>query len=307
MKCNRFSAAVLALLIGAAPPGVANAAGSYDAAYNARRIDAITRDVLNEVNRQRKEFIEAHEAARNSNGNNSGSNGSESKEKAPAPPAKFRADAERIKAVLRKKYPQARMEDITLDLRSAVELEEAVKKEMAREPLFSRSEEEMEAEERRMIEEKYPLYKENERVSITFARGNEKERTYTGSFRRNGRFKFFIGNKTLNYNDLPEDLRARFLPQLNKEKREAELRKHPIINRYRIEWENELAVRVRDRLDAQYEKNLRKGWVYINKAWRVPEDLVEDILTSRETLHRTSHEGPHFQVNPTGIYGGASN
>lgn len=302
--------ALMALVYGPAAIAV-----TYDASYNAKRVNEISRFVLSCVEQQRAQFIKAHEeAGKNQNQNQGhgqpsrpGEAAANAADAAKPLPRKFYADIEAIKLQVQHRWPRANPADMSLDLRSAIEIEEAVKREMARDPRFKRSVAEMEAEERRLAEEKFPLYEPNEKVTVTFSRGNEKPRTYTGVFKPAGRFKFFIGKHTLNYNDLPEEIRARFKPELNRQMRQEEFDKHWVITRYNIEREEELAVRCREKLNAQFNKNLRKDWVYINKAWRVPADLVEDIVTSRETIHRTMNDGPHFSPSRTGIYRGSSN
>ncbi len=309
-----FTSFFVAVLLLAIAPLTVQAKTTYDKAYNQRMIEQITRDVLNEINRQRAEFIKAHEEAGNADKNNNNPsmppNGGAPQDNAPkqAPPRKFKADIPRIKLMLEKKYSRARAEDMSVDTRDAIELQEEVRKEMLRDPKFNRSVESMEAEERRMAEEKYPLYQPGQKVKISFSRGHEKSRTYEGVFKTNGRFKFMIGRNVLNYNDLPEEIRACFIPQLNKEKRTEEFNKHRIITRYNLEREEEEATRMREKLNAQFAKNLPKQWVYINKAWRLPVDMVEDIVRYREVMHSQIHgQGQQYIINPTGIYNGPSN
>ncbi|MBQ4479737.1 MAG: hypothetical protein II943_03770 [Victivallales bacterium] len=184
-----------------------------------------------------------------------------------------------------------------IDIRSKIELQEdAIKLVDAQ---FNRSEEDMLEEEIRLVEEEYPLYKENEIVEISFApREGVARRTYRGSFKKIGRFKLTIGKDFLSMDELPEKIRARFDPDLNRIARERMLARHPIITRYKLDREDAIAAKVNEWLLSQFEQNLPRGWVYVNNAWKLPEDMVEDVIEYRLSMGWFYVQKPTSTVPP---------
>ena len=128
----------------------------------------------------------------------------------------------------------------------------------------------------------YPLYHENDLVEISFSpTENVARRTYSGAFKRIGRFKLSIGKDILGLNDLPEKLRARFDPDLNRRAREQVLDRHPVFSRLNLERQEKIDERVKMMLTQQFEQNLQRGWVYIDDSWKLPSDMVHDVLVYR--------------------------
>ena len=128
----------------------------------------------------------------------------------------------------------------------------------------------------------YPLYHENDLVEISFSpTENVARRTYAGAFKRIGRFKLSIGKDILGLNDLPEKLRARFDPELNRRAREQVLERHPVFSRLNLERQERIDEKVKEMLTRQFEQNLARGWVYIDGSWKLPADMVHDVLVYR--------------------------
>ncbi|GEM_PF-4675290 len=138
------------------------------------------------------------------------------------------------------------------------------------------------AQEIKDLEQKYPLYKEGQKVEISFAHGNEPRRIYKGAFKLYPPFKLSIGKDMLNKNDLPEIYRARFYPEVNTQCRMEEFNKHLVLNKLKMEMEEAIAEEVKEIRRKQFEQNLPKGWVFLNETWKMPSELVEDTLEYRK-------------------------
>ena len=140
----------------------------------------------------------------------------------------------------------------------------------------------MQKVEEALAEIDYPLYQENDIVEISFSPTERvARRTFSGAFKRVGRFKLNIGKDLLGLNDLPEKLRARFDPDLNRRAREQALDRHPVFSRLNMERDEVIAEKVKEMLTRQFEQNLQRGWVYIDDSWKTPSDMVHDVLVFR--------------------------
>ena len=81
--------------------------------------------------------------------------------------------------------------------------------------------------------------------------------------------------------EVPEKLRVRFNETMNREARENMRQRHPVFSRYNVEQEEAAAEKVNEMLLNQFERNLPLGWVYIDGTWKLPEDLVADVIAYR--------------------------
>ncbi len=172
------------------------------------------------------------------------------------------------------------------DLRSDMEVREAIAEELRNDPEFSTDEATLLKKEAEEIAKEVPLYKPGEIVNIAFARGREPCKRYRGAFRPISNNRIFIGKTQLNLWDIPEKLRARFDAKLNAEYRKKLQERHPLITKYRIKCEEEADRRHDAAIGAQMEANLKHGWVYINGTWHEPADMVDDILEQRKNLYK---------------------
>lgn len=266
----------------------------YDARWNEKRIADITNEVLNQVSIQEKEYVEKLEE-RNSNKGNYGSSYGDpyggpgmSSPNSPAneeiPP--FKLDVERIKKEITKKFGGDQMDSIgknpRVDVGTKQDLYEAAVKIVDNRSEFKDVDiNALYEQEIKDAEEKYPLYKQGETVEITFAYGNEPRRTYRGTFRLEGPFKIWIGRTMLNKNDLPDLIRPRFYTDLNREARAREIDKHLLVNKFKIAREEAIAAEAKELLKKQFQKNLPRGWVYVNDTWKMGAEMVDDILEYR--------------------------
>ena len=133
-----------------------------------------------------------------------------------------------------------------------------------------------------LAEIEYPLYKENDAVEISFS-PTEKvaRRTYKGAFKKIGRFKLSIGKDIMGLDDLPEKLRARFDIELNRRAREQFLERHPVYSRLNLERQEMIDTKTKEMLTRQLEQNLPRGWIFIGDSWKIPADMVHDVLVFR--------------------------
>jgi len=291
----------------------------YDAKYNKKKVEEINRFVLQQIDAQRSAYIKLREEAAKANGENKdGQNNSAEGEKKPEKekivvPSKFIADVEAIKKAVAARYRQAKEEDAKgpnpkVDTRSEVDLYDAARKQVEAE--FNQSEEQLRALEKQDAEKEFPLYKQGEIVNITFARGNEPRRTYYGAFRREGKYKLFIGGKQLSYVDLPEYYRARFDAKENEKARREMINRHVRVGRYKLEKQEALFNKKKQMLEEQYAKNLPRGWVYVDDAWHIPADLVENFVKTREINHKNAVELQkkyNEEAAKTSIFNGPNN
>lgn len=279
----------------------------YDAAFNSKRIKEITLFTLEQVKKQEKEYLDAVNKSEKKEGNNNSN--SSAPGNAPAapesieidpnapkpPPPTFKLDLVKLKAAVTKRFG-GKLEDSLgpnpkVDIRSELDIREAVAKEV--QAKFPRTYDELLAEEHKKAEELYPLYQPGQRVEISYAIGNEPRRTYRGIFRRTSRFRIQIAQNYINLNDLPESIRARFDAEWNKKLRQKYIDAHPIISKYQIAQSEEIQRLYKECLAQQMDKNLRRGWIMINNAWRMPQDMVEEILEYRKKVHKGEFiEGP---------------
>ncbi|MBO4619964.1 MAG: hypothetical protein J5654_07625 [Victivallales bacterium] len=142
-----------------------------------------------------------------------------------------------------------------------------------------------------LAEIEYPLYHENASVEISFS-PTEKvaRRTFSGAFKRIGRFKLSIGKDILGLDDLPEKLRARFDPELNRRAREQFLDRHPVFSRLNLERQEMIDAKTKEMLCRQFEQNLPRGWIFIGDSWKVPADMVHDVLVFRRQHDAATRE-----------------
>ena len=151
-----------------------------------------------------------------------------------------------------------------------------------------------------IAEAEYPFYREGEQVEITFTPvGQVARRTYTGVFKRIGRSRISIGKYFFDLNDLPEKLRVRFDAKLNRKAKLDLLKKHPIITRYKNEWETAVYEKTNEMLINQFETNLKMGLVYVDESWIFPEELAENIV--RENVNKgNSNDAVWYFRTPNG-------
>ena len=76
------------------------------------------------------------------------------------------------------------------------------------------------------------------------------------------------------------------------------LARHPIITRYKLDREDAIAAKVNEWLLSQFEQNLPRGWVYVNNAWKLPEDMVEDVIEYRLSMGWFYVQKPTSTVPP---------
>lgn len=296
------AALLLCLTAGAQPKS------RYNKEYNQKRIKEVTLEILKQVEQQQEEYRLLYEAWQKK-GNNSNQNSydmpppgmgpgmppgagpsNQPAADAPVDPGEFKIDNAKITLALVKKYGDPLTANNwgasrSVDVRSEIELRDSIAKEMANDPKYNRTMADFEQEELKHVEDTYPLYQEGQNVEISYSIGNEPRRTYIGTYRKNGRFRIFVGRNSMNLKDLPELLRARFDPELNEQCRKKLYAQHPLYSKYQLEKEDEIKRRYDELLRKQMEKNLPRGWVYINNVWKVPADLIEDVLENRKMVH----------------------
>ena len=308
----------LALLWGT---GFATAAEKtvYDAKWNARRIEEITKEVLTLVIVQRKAYDQAVAEWSKANGNGGGGGPGpagpggmpESSASKPGKPV-YNLDISLVKVGVRKKFPAVGVRPDGLpdplglarvDTRSKIDLFDALHKDpvLRREFEAGRpSVEELTKRARAEAEKKFPLYTPGQVIEIRFAPPHGSARTYQGIYKNLGKFKISIGSSFLNRSDLPTELQACFDKKLNEEARAKFIRTYPGLGSREIEYENFLAEKMRQELDKQFVKNLPLGWIYINDSWHTPEEIVEDVIAHQQMKSNAAKHHSHLLRNPGG-------
>ena len=279
-------------------------AADYDATWNQRRVEQITRYVYSLKNAQYNEW----KKARGEQGNNN----NDDKTK---PPEVFRLDpvaiTEKVASVFRANILDSQVipprKTPLVDIRSKVEVKDAARAE-AEKKFPRKSSEELQKLEEEYAAERYPLYKEGDVVEVTYAYGKAPAKTYRGTFKRISPFRLMIGKNFLNYKDLPEEIAARFDAEKNEELRKKMIARHPVTSKYNIEREEEADKIAKAILEKQFKQNLRRGWIYIDGGWTIPAELVGSILKFSEAEKRLAREAYYkSQQKTTAIVGGSSN
>lgn len=160
--------------------------------------------------------------------------------------------------------------------------------------------------ERLIAEAEYPLYREGEIVEISFAPTERvSRRTYTGAYKQAGRFKLFIGKELLGLDDLPQKLRARFDEKLNAKAKLDFLKKHILITNYINSLDTEIQEKLNKEWVSGFEKNLNLGFVYVDDAWLLPEELAERIVKYNmdKVWYMRTPNGALDKVDPYRIVG----
>ncbi len=312
---------LLSLLLGLLLPfgGQAAPKTRYDVRFNERRVKEITLEILKQVTIQEEAYRKKREEL-GKQGNGAGMDpyggpmgpGGAPQAQAPESLPPYQLDRAAIKAYIQKKYNCNEMDALgpvpRVDVRNREELQEEATREVKALPEYKDLDfQALYEQEVKEAELKYPLYKEGERVEISFAHGNEPSRTYRGTYKNGaGRHKIWIGRDMLNKDDLPELIRARFDPELNAQCRQREINAHKIIGKIELEMQEAIVARVKDKQQMQFEKNLPRGWVYVNETWKMPSELVDDTLDYRkdDLQRRNSPRAPRNEVN---VFPGRSN
>ena len=177
-------------------------------------------------------------------------------------------------------FPCDENTQFTLDIRSKQELRDMITLELEKNPEYQIDSESLERQEQADAAEKYPLYKEGEKVTISFQIGRTPARKYSGVYRNVSRFKIMIGTQYLSLSDLPESLQARFDAKLNARLRKEEINKHLLAQKKRIALQEAVDVRVKEMLSEQFYRNLPAGWVYADNVWRMPKDYFEENIST---------------------------
>ena len=314
---------LLLLLLALCLPFLGQAAEKkrYDARYNERRIREITLEILRQVKVQEEAYkkkVEEHGKQ------GSGMPGGMDPYGGPMPPGAgpqgggqpsplppYKLDRNLIKVAIQKKFGGSEMDALgaypKVDVRTREELWEEANREVSALPQFLNVDlEQLRKQEIQDAIKKYPLYQEGERVEFSFAHGNEPRRTYKGAYRKDaGPHKIWIGRNMLNKDDLPEIIRARFDPELNAKCRQREVDRHLLIGKIQLEKEEAISKLVKEKQLQQFEKNLPRGWVYVNETWKMPSEMVDDTLDyRREDLKRRNSPRVVDEVN---VFPGRSN
>ncbi len=311
----------LALLWGTA--SLSAAESPYNAKWNERRIEEITQEILRQVVVQRKAYDKALADWNSASGNgNNGQmyggpdpgmmgpggpgGGAPAADKPPKPV--YKLDRDLIKLALRRKFPAAGVRPdglpdpvgmLKVDGRSKVDLFDALHKDPALRREFESSRpsvEELTRKARAEADKKYPLYLPGQVVEIRFAPPHGAARTYKGVFKTLGKFKISIGNSFLNRSDLPTDLQACFDKKLNDEAKAKFIRTYPGLGSRDLDYEQFLADKLREELAKQFVKNLPQGWIYVNDSWRLPEDIVEDVIEHHQMKVNASRHHSHIRT-----------
>ena len=207
-------------------------------------------------------------------------------EEAPIASDVFEIDEEAIQAAVSARFGGNLLDAIgdspKVDIRSKIELQEMAEKSPAILARFSASYDDMLQDEKEMVKREYPLYREGDIVEISFTPVEPvARRTYKGVFKRVGPFKIMIGTQVIGLDSIPKKLRARFDRELNRRARIELMERHPIINKYEAERSEAISDLVKTMLEKQFENNLTNGWVYIDNSWKIPADMVHDVLVYR--------------------------
>ncbi len=319
---------LLSVLLGLILPMLGQAAPKtrYDIRFNERRVKEITLEILKQVQLQEEAYKKKVEEFQKQGNGNGGMGmdpyggpmgagmgpGGASQEKKPDSLPPYKLDRQAIKLYVQKKYNCNELDAIgpipRVDVRSKDELMEEATREVKALPEYKDLDyQTLQAMEIKAAEEKYPLYKVGERVEISFSHGNEPSRTYRGTYRNDaGRNKIWIGRDMINKDDLPELLRARFDEELNASCRQREVNAHKIIGKIELEMQEAIINRVKDKQQKQFEKNLPRGWVYVNETWKMPSEMVDDTLDYRmDDLKRRS--APRSTRDEVNVFPGRSN
>lgn len=306
--------AAFALLWGVRPAFAAES--PYNAKWNEHRIEEITQEILRQVIAQRaaydkalKEYNSATGQGNNSNpyggpgpGPDMGMGGGAPAGTPPPPKPVYKLDIDLVKAGVRKKFPAAGVRPdglpdpvgmLKVDGRSKVDLFDALRKDPATKREFEASRPSVEELTRKAHVEadmKFPLYKEGEVVEVRFAPARGSAQTYKGIYKNLGKFKIYIGRSVLNRNDLPDEIRARFDSKLNEEAKSKFIRTYPGLGSRELDYESFLADKLREELQKQFEKNLPNGWIYINDSWRLPEDIVTEVIEHQQLKNRAARD-----------------
>ena len=211
---------------------------------------------------------------------------------------RFSLDKEAIKKALRAKYRYDFDGSVnasasgTVDTRSELEIREDIIHELVNSGEI-RPESELLQEDQAKCDADYPLYKPGEMVDIAIDLGNTVRR-FNGAFKRISPFRIQIGRHMLTLSDLPKAVQARFDEKLNKEMREDYMRRRPITTKYMLDVQTRVADECKKQVEAQMKKNLGRGWVYINDAWKLPEDMLDDVLDFRKRAHKQQFTAPQL-------------
>ena len=140
------------------------------------------------------------------------------------------------------------------------------------------------------VKRKYPLYKLGKYVHISFMKGNMAY-DYSGIFKPGGLERLMIGQRVLRYDDIPINLRARFIPTLNEQIVTKE------VNAFMEDYEKRFNKRRDDAIQVEYTRlateqskllnNSGMVWVDNELEWRTPSELVEpEISQWRQKMRR---------------------
>lgn len=266
----------------------------YDATWNERRIQEITKEILQQVQNQEAEYKrKLEEQGKGQNGGDFAYYGpgmTPPQQKQESLP-EYKLDRNKIRAAVTSRFGGKESDSISMnskvpprvDVRSRAELWEEARKEIDAKPEYYVDRETIVQQEIKDAIEKYPLYKEGETVEIRFAHGSEPRRTYRGTFRAGaGAYKIWIGRDMLNMDDLPDLLRPRFDARLNQEARQKEVDKHILIQRAELKREEAIAALTKEKQQKQFDQNLPRGWVYVNECWKMPSEMVDEVLEYRK-------------------------
>ncbi|MBR4611994.1 MAG: hypothetical protein IKO40_04685 [Kiritimatiellae bacterium] len=160
--------------------------------------------------------------------------------------------------------------------------------------------------ERLLAEVEYPLYQEGDIVEISFSPVERvARRTYYGNFKRIGRFKLSIGKELLGLDDIPQMLRVRFDNKLNVKAKLDFLKKHVLITNYKNAWDTDIRTKLNKEWVSSFEKNLNMGFVYVDDAWLLPEELAERIVKYNmdKVWYMRTPNGALDKVDPYRIIG----
>lgn len=206
-----------------------------------------------------------------------------------------------------------------LDIRNDGQLWKDAQKMVDEMPQYQVDFEKKRQEEIAAAKERYPLYREGQRVSIQFRTGNTPMRTYTGVFRNCGSARIWISQKTVVKADMPEEIRARFEPELNAAVIEREVNKiMEVFTNRRSKSMRDKAEEVNKELKEKRTQTLLAArLVYENGLWHTPSELVEDAIAGwikenavpeseqkKAELHRRQKARP--MMSPADIATGSS-
>ena len=164
-----------------------------------------------------------------------------------------------------------------LDLRSRDELVACVEAEAIKR--FPKSDEELKSEDVAYVKKKYPLYRFGERVEIN-TRVNGKPYVASGILKKVGPGKVMIGSKLVTLMDLPEEIRISFQPERHAAYLAKRIAECPVSFNYKQEREMAQRNLYFQKLLAQFQKNLRNGYVYADGEWIAPAQLIHSLLES---------------------------